>query len=170
LFRTLRERYYIPEIVWHKLNLVNNAEMIRQILNLFDKRVVPFRVIADVFGWNMKTIEKWIKSEVGTPFDPKWREIINEIIKQEKIKEEYLKQKKLDEIIDKYLFVLEQEKKKKEKEGEEVSEAFPSRAKPATEPPKMAPPFSETPPATKPGKVPQEEKEELPKFLGEDLI
>jgi len=77
------KKYYLPDFLWRKLNLLNNTSEQEFLLRLYEKGDLPFTVISDVFGYDNKILEKYWNSERGTMVDKNYRSIIENKIEKE---------------------------------------------------------------------------------------
>lgn len=86
------KKYYLPDFLWRKLNLLNSTTEQEFLLRLYEKGDLPFTVLSDVFGYDNKILEKYWKNERGTMADRNYRAIIEENIKENpKFAKGYLK-------------------------------------------------------------------------------
>lgn len=65
----------IPEFDWrYKTNLLDDATYRQDILRLREKGEIPFKTVADAYGWDPEYIEKHLEKEEGTVHDPLYKE------------------------------------------------------------------------------------------------
>lgn len=79
--RTSRDRRpALPKFFWQKANLLANQQIINTIINMRDKGDVPFKVIAELMGWDYDAMLSQLKKEQGTPLDSAWRKARDKFI------------------------------------------------------------------------------------------
>jgi len=91
------DKYIIPEYIWQKRNLVDSSSERDMLRQLRDNSEIPFEMIADAMGWDMKHIEDMLKKEQSTVFDPKYRAIVDEKTKDDDAYKEQILLKKTPE-------------------------------------------------------------------------
>jgi len=77
------KRYYLPDFLWRKTNLLNSQAEQEFLMRLSDKGDIPFMLLAEVFGFDTKTLEHYRKMEAGTFNDRVTRETIYEDFKKD---------------------------------------------------------------------------------------
>lgn len=117
-------RLLVPTFSWQKANLLSNQAIMQMVLGLREKKEIPFRFVAEMFGWELDDIIYQLKREEGTRIDPTWKDVKSKIIeKDEDLSWKLLLGDDIDEAI-----------KAKYKEGsvaadEEEAEEKPSKKK-----------------------------------------
>ena len=96
-FKDKEGRYILPEFMWEKTNLLSNTTQQDFVLSMRDKGDLPMAMVCDIFGWDKKIIQEQIKEEMGTVFDPVWREIYKSKSEDEFYQDQLFKGKKYDE-------------------------------------------------------------------------
>jgi len=100
--RTRRDdsRLYVPNFQWQKANLLSNQAIMQMIISLRDKKEIPFRYVAEMFGWNLDDVIQQLKDEEGTRVDPNWKDTVKkEIEKDEGLGRKLLLGDDIDEAI-----------------------------------------------------------------------
>ncbi|MCM1260535.1 MAG: hypothetical protein NC222_06230 [Staphylococcus sp.] len=77
------KKYYLPEFLWQKQNLVNNTQEQQFLMTLYQNGDIPFSIIAEVFGLSKKSIEYYRKIDNGTYSNQITREIVDQTIKED---------------------------------------------------------------------------------------
>ena len=77
-------RLIVPTFYWQKANLLSNQAIMQMVIGLRDKHEVPFRYVAEMFGWDIDDIVHQLKREEGSRVDPEWRNLRTETIKKDK--------------------------------------------------------------------------------------
>jgi len=72
-------RLVVPKIYWQKANLLSNQQIQQMIINLRERGEIPFRVLTDVFGWDLDEIQTQLKAEEGTRTDPVWKKVRDKV-------------------------------------------------------------------------------------------
>jgi len=170
-FKRADGTWILPDYIWQKVNLMSNTSMQQFVMSLREKKDIPFGLVCDIFGWDKRILEKQLKEEEGTIFDPDFKRARDTMLSKPEVQLDILKGKKLEDIMKILEKLEEKEEPVKEKAPEEKQ---PELFKPEEiVPPKMQEP--EVPPPSleekkpEPGEeIPGEEKrlEELPKPLG----
>ena len=65
----------LPKFFWHKANLLANQQIQQMVINLRDKGEIPFRIVAEMFGWDVNDIVQELKQEEGSRVDQTWRKV-----------------------------------------------------------------------------------------------
>ena len=65
-----REKFYLPGLVWEKLNLLDNTTLQRFVLDLREREEIPFDVVCDVFGWDKSFIDTTMQREMFSIRNP----------------------------------------------------------------------------------------------------
>jgi len=121
LQKTLRDRYHIPKLIWKKMNLMNNSQMIQMIMSLRDKGEIPFQLIADTMGWDADTLSSWMKKESGTMVDKNYRDSVKSAItKDPDALSKFISGADFDEVI-RTLKLKDKVNKDKEEDADELS-------------------------------------------------
>jgi hypothetical protein len=74
------DRLIVPKIYWHKANLLGNQQMQQMVVNMQKEGTVPFRILAEMFGWNLDEIIDQFKREEGSRVDVTWRKAKEKMI------------------------------------------------------------------------------------------
>jgi len=69
------DKLIMPKIMWHKANLLANQQIQQLVIGLREKGEIPFRFVAEMFGWNMEDIAHQLAREESTPADQAWRKV-----------------------------------------------------------------------------------------------
>lgn len=77
------KKYYLPEFMWRRQNLVNNNSEQQFLMTLYQNGDIPFGVIRDVFGLDQKVIDVYRKRDNGTYSNQITREIIDQTVKED---------------------------------------------------------------------------------------
>lgn len=77
------KKYYLPEFMWHRQNLLNNTQEQQFIMSLYQNGDIPFGIIRDIFGLDQKVIDVYRKRDNGTYSNQITREIIDQTIKED---------------------------------------------------------------------------------------
>jgi len=136
--RTSPKEYILPKYVWQKLNLLSNTVQQQMIATLRQNDEIPFRYVADLFGWDARDVEEALKAEKGTMLDKNYRKLREE--KEAEYSEEFLKGQGIRNL-------LVRTKEKEEEDKQLDLGIYKEKSLPKSE-------------------IPKEEKEELPKELG----
>jgi len=88
--RTTRSGYDIPKIFWHRMNLMNNRELMEFVGRLRENGEIPFKYIAELFDWDLDAIKQAFKEEQSTELDPLWRKVRDSKAGDEKIANQIL--------------------------------------------------------------------------------
>ena len=84
----------IPRPVWKKVNLVNNAAEQQLMMSLEDQGKVPLETVLDMMGLDPKVVRAKLEAQDGTPADPLYRQIREEVGKSIEIRKQVLKGEK----------------------------------------------------------------------------
>lgn len=90
LKRPLKDREpLIPEFDWrYKANLLDDASFREILVRLREKRVIPMRLLFEMWGLDYDTIMKWLEEEQGTLMDPDYSELYRKQLLKEGINPE----------------------------------------------------------------------------------
>jgi len=121
--RSDQRRLILPKFFWQKANLLSNQQIMQLAIQLWEKKGIPFRTIADMFGWELDAIKDGLKQEESTPLDSDWREAKKKYLADHKsATRDLLDGKKMDEILKKEYkdqITAPPESKEEEKKGSE---------------------------------------------------
>jgi hypothetical protein len=126
-------RLIVPDVYWQKANLLSNQAIMQMLLTLREKKEVPMKYVAEMFGFNYDDMMHQLKAEMGTVSDPLWQELRKKAVTDPKFKLHELGRRVLlgEDVV---TALKEQEKDKiktdseaaQEKErGKEAGEEFP---------------------------------------------
>lgn len=142
-YKDSKGRPILPEFFWTKANLLSSQSIQQFLINLREKGEIPFRFIAEMFGYKLSDIEHQFKAEAGTRTDPLWRKIVDSIVmKYPDIQEAYLQGKDITDAI--------KEKVRQEVRGKKPREEAPEAgSKGMPKVPTVSPKRTPVPPAEK---------------------
>ena len=80
------DRLIIPEVYWQKANLLSNQAIMQMFLTLREKKEVPMKYVADLFGFDYDDMMHQMKREMGTASDPVWQEVRKRAVTDPKYK------------------------------------------------------------------------------------
>ncbi len=89
--------YDIPRPVWKKMNLINNMSEQQLLINLEAEGKIPLEMVLDILGIDPRIVKSKLWSQYSTPLDSTWRQIRDEVGKDENIRLQVLQGKKPNE-------------------------------------------------------------------------
>lgn len=92
------KKYILPKMFWRPSNLVNQVQEREYLLKMREKGDLPLEVIYDLLGLDVDKMKNSLKSEEGTYFDPLFRKAKEDILKDPKARNEFVKGKKFNEL------------------------------------------------------------------------
>lgn len=83
--------YILPKFFYkERVNLLSSQSEQEMLLRLRDKKEIPFELIADMFGWDMKQLEEKFNHEADTVFDPLFKDAKNDLSKEKRLRNRIL--------------------------------------------------------------------------------
>jgi hypothetical protein len=79
-------RLVIPEVYWQKANLLSNQAIMQMLITLREKKEVPMKYVAEMFGFDYNDMMHQLKNEMGTPADPVWQDLRKKVATDSKFK------------------------------------------------------------------------------------
>jgi hypothetical protein len=89
--------YDIPRPVWKKMNLINNMSEQQLLINLEAEGKIPLEMVLDILGIDPRLVKSKLWNQYSTPLDPTWRQIRDEVGKDQNIRLQVLQGKKPDQ-------------------------------------------------------------------------
>ncbi len=147
--------YILPKYVWQKLNLLSNTTQQQLIATLRSNGEIPFKYVADLFGWDANDVKEALAKEKGTMLDKNYRELREE--KEKENRDDFLKGQGI-----KNLLAKEEPKEEDQLEFDMGQKPLPRMETPMDSPGRIV----DRPEIPVERDVPLEERDELPREVG----